>query len=189
MDLQGRIKDISEYFKGFEFVENLLIIKVQYKDKWDVFGKKDESIKVTPDENIPNLYFYYGDSSLGYDEFFDLIEHTIQYNLEKEEKLHLLNEKIKELKDLFIQEDVETLRTLKFICEKGKKKTQQQKKRGRKPKVEKESVVEDKVNVSENNTVVEEVQPVEEKETKETSTDSSTLVLDRDNFIDVEEIR
>lgn len=189
MDLQGRIKDISEYFKGFEFVENLLIIKVQYKDKWDVFGKKDESIKVTPDENIPNLYFYYGDSSLGYDDFFDLIEHTIQYNIEKEEKLHLLNEKIKELKDLFIQEDVETLRTLKFICEKGKKKAQTQKKRGRKPKVEKETVVEEKVNENVENTVVEEAQPVEEKETKETSTDSSTLILDRDNFIDVEEIR
>lgn len=187
MDLQGRIKDISEYFKGFEFVENLLIIKVQYKDKWDVFGKKDESIKVTPDENVPNLYFYFGDSSLGYDEFFDLIEHTIQYNLEKEEKLQLLNEKIKELKDLFIQEDVETLRTLKFICEKGKKKAQQ-KKRGRKPKVEKESVVEEKVNESESNTVVEEV-PNEEEVKENVSTDSSTLVLDRDNFIGVEEIR
>lgn len=131
--MQERIKDISEYFRGFEFVQNLLIIKVQYKDKWDVFGTKDESIKVAPDDKDKNVYFYYGENTIEYDAFFNLIETTIRYNMEKEEKVALLREKMNELKELFLNENMETLKTLKFTFEKKK----EYKKRGRKPKQQK----------------------------------------------------
>lgn len=118
MDLQNRIKNISEYFKGLDYVENLLIIKVQYKDRWSIFNSKDESIKVTPDDNVPNLFFYYGDNSLDYNLFFELIEQTIKHNLERENKVLLLKSKIEELKNIFIDEDIETLSTLKFTFKK-----------------------------------------------------------------------
>lgn len=120
MDIQKRISNITEYFKGFEIVDKFIVIKVSYKDKWITFPSTDDAIKITIDDNIPNLYFYYGDLTIDYNLYFDLIEKTIKYNLEREDKVTLLFEKVRELKTIFENEDIETLKTLNFNYKKKK---------------------------------------------------------------------
>lgn len=118
MDLQIRIKKIKSYFRGFEYIDNLLLIKMEYNNKWEVFSTKDDTIKVTRDDNNPSLYYYYGDVNLDHGMFFDLIEETIKHNVEREEKVHLLKDKIEELKHIFLDEDIEVLKTLTFNVKK-----------------------------------------------------------------------
>lgn len=131
--LQDRINKITEYFRGMEIANNVLIVRVEYKSKWGVFPSEDENIKVCKSEEIPNEYFYYGDYSyVSIDEIFDLIEETIEMNISAEMKVNLLTEKIEELKVMFTNEPLEKLRTLCFVFNEDK--IQPKKKNNRKPK-------------------------------------------------------
>ena len=140
LNLQTRIDKVKEYFRGIEYTSGLFIVKVEYKPKWNVFQPNGGSISVTVDDNIPNLYYYYGDSTIDYNDFFDLIDETIKFNMEAEDKVALMREKYAELKELFVNEDLETLKTLTFTLKKKKPK----KVKPKVEKVEEESVLENK---------------------------------------------
>ena len=130
MGLQERIKKNEEYFKGMEIINNTVIIKVVYGDKWGAYPSQDERIKVAKSEETPNEWFYYGDYSYTMiDEIFDLIEETIDMNLSAIERLQLFNQKMEELKDLFSNEPLGKLKTIKFVFEEEKKSKRNNKKK------------------------------------------------------------
>ena len=113
--LQDRITRISEYFQSMEIANNILVLKVLYKNRWGVFPSEDETVKVCKSEEIPNEYFYYADYfTVSVDKVFDLIEETIEMNISTEKKVNLLAEKVEELKSLFSTESLEKLETLYF---------------------------------------------------------------------------
>ena len=60
----------------------------------------------------------------GYKEVIKCVKHIITYNLEKERKERLLEEKIKELKKLFQEKDLELLENLKFEELYGRERTE-----------------------------------------------------------------
>lgn len=114
--LQERINKISQYFRSMEMTNGIIIIKVQYNNKWGVYPSDDNKIKVAKSEDTPNEWFYYGNfSEVTIDDIFDLIENTIEMNLSAAAKLELLNNKFEELKNLFATESLERLSTLKFV--------------------------------------------------------------------------
>lgn len=120
--LQDRITRISEYFQSMEITNNILVIKVLYKNRWGVFPSEDETIKVCKSEEIPNEYFYYADYfTVSVEKVFDLIEETIDMNISTEKKVNLLAEKVEELKTLFSTEPLEKLETLFFDFKEVKK--------------------------------------------------------------------
>lgn len=57
----------------------------------------------------------------GFDKIFDAVEYTIRFNMEAQERLTLFNEKVEELKKLFVEESLERLKTLSFVLDKKKK--------------------------------------------------------------------
>lgn len=131
--LQERIKKNEEYFKGMEIVNGVVIVKVQYNDKWGAYPSSDseQKIKVAKSEEIPNEWFYYADYTYTIiDEIFDLIEETIEMNLSALERLHLFNQRMEELKQIFANESLDKLKTLSFnfIEEKKSKKKRNGKK-------------------------------------------------------------
>ncbi|MBR6516959.1 MAG: hypothetical protein IKT40_09015 [Bacilli bacterium] len=133
-----------------EIANNVLVIKVEYKNRWGVFPSEDGSIKVCKSDDVENLYFYYGDYlTLNIDEVFDLIEETIEMNISAELKIQLLTEKIEELKQLFTTESLERLQNLYFDFKEVKKTPK--KRNSKKNKNETEEVVQ----------VVEETESVE----------------------------
>lgn len=114
--LQERINKISQYFRSMEMTNGIIIIKVQYNNKWGVYPSDDNKIKVAKSEDTPNEWFYYGNfNDITVDDVFDLIENTIEMNLSAAAKLELLNSKFEELKNLFATESLERLSTLKFV--------------------------------------------------------------------------
>lgn len=114
--LQERINKISQYFRSMEMTNGVIIIKVQYNNKWGVYPSDDNKIKVAKSEETTNEWFYYGNfNDITVDDIFDLIENTIEMNLSAAAKLELLNSKFEELKNLFATESLERLSTLKFV--------------------------------------------------------------------------
>ena len=138
---QDKINKYIQYFRGLDIKSNIIIIKVQFLEKWVTSEYKDETIKVAASEKIPNEWFFYGNvTETTIDKIFDFVEETIKFNLDLEKKKDLFEKKKKELVNLFSQYDVEQLSDLKFVI--GKRK-------GRKPKKDKILAIEDKMSASE----------------------------------------
>lgn len=120
--LQDKIDKIQKYFKSMELTNGTFIVSVKYEPKWGVFPSEDGKIKVTPSEEIDDEWFYYAKSAeKTIDDVFDLINETIDSNLAAAEKYKLLIDKFDELKKMFAEEDLDRLKTLKFVLGKVKK--------------------------------------------------------------------
>lgn len=150
--LQDRIKKNAKYFRGMEMTNGILIVKVLYEDKWGVYPKEDESVKVAKSTEIPNEWYYYGDFDIiTFDDVFDLIEETVEMNINAAKKIELLNQKFEELKNIFATESLQKLETLYFAFEEVKKPSKPKRKYNKKKK---EDIIEE---VTETNEVITEI--------------------------------
>lgn len=152
LTLQDRIKNNAEYFRGMEIRNGIVIVKVLYKDRWGAYPSNDEKIKVAKSEELANEYFYYGDfPDISFDDVFDLIENTIEMNLNAAAKIELLNTKFEELKNIFASESLDKLKTLYFAFE-NVKTTKPKRKYNKKKKEEEnnENVIEVEQSVIDN---------------------------------------
>lgn len=127
MDIQNRIKNIEPYFKGLEYISNYILVKVFYKTNWNVLPSNNENVKISQDDNDKNLYYYYTDKSNDCNIIFDLIDKTVKFNMESEDKVNLLKEKVEELRKLFLEYDISTLKKLKFSFDTKRKYTKKSK--------------------------------------------------------------
>lgn len=156
MTLQERIQKNEKYFRGMEIVNNTVIIKVLYGEKWGAYPSQDEIIKVAKSDEVKNEWFYYADYTYTViDDIFNLIEETIEMNLSAIERLELFNVKMEELKTLFANESLQKLKTLSFQFEEVKKtkKNKSKKKKSNENEDVNELISEVSVNVVENNNV------------------------------------
>ena len=116
--LQDEILKLGDYFRGIEYFNDALIVKVNFPTRWQVYPSIDGNIKPAKSENEVGGYFYYGDmNKVSLDDIFGLIEETIEANKDAELKIQFLNEKVMELKELFKREPYERLSRLKFVIE------------------------------------------------------------------------
>ena len=136
MTLQERLVALAPYNAGFNIYDNQFVINITYVDNWVVVEPdKDSNIMLTKDLGNENLYYYIAPMSVSFDTIFDLVDMTINYNVELQEKVVFFKEKVNELKTLFANEDLESLKTLEF---KLKKKKQPQPKKEKKKTVKAE---------------------------------------------------
>lgn len=141
--LQDEIMKLGDYFRGIEYFNDALIVKVNFPPRWQVYPSIDGNIKPAKSEKAVGEYFYYGDmNKVSLDEIFSLIEETIEANKDAELKIQLLNEKVTELKELFKRETYDRLSRLKYVIEETTKEKKPKRKYNKKKKdEEKESVV------------------------------------------------
>lgn len=115
---QERLLNLSPYkaeFKTYGADDKYWVVSVTYPENWSsIEPLKDSGIKMENDKNVHDIYYYIAPMQTDVNEIFDLIDSTIQYNKEIEEKVELLNKKIDELTNLFSNEDIDTLRTIEF---------------------------------------------------------------------------
>ncbi len=143
--LQDEIMKLGDYFRGIEYFNDALIVKVNFPPRWQVYPSIDGNIKPAKSDNTTGEYYYYGDmNKVSLDDIFALINETIEANKDAESKIHLLNEKVIELKELFKRETFERLSNLKFVIEEPKQE-KPKRKYTRKKKVEEEVVAEDTI--------------------------------------------
>lgn len=116
--LQDEIMKLGEYFRGIEYFNDALIVKVVFPTRWQVYPSIDGNIKPAKSDKETGEYYYYGDmNKVSLDDIFGLIEETVDANKDAELKIQFLNDKINELKELFKREPYEKLSRLKFIIE------------------------------------------------------------------------
>ena len=121
MDLEKKLKELSEYDIAFEIKNGFYHISVKYNENWSVLTPENEYIHA---EERNNLFHYIGNmDNVTMDDIFNAIDKTIHYNQDLEMKLELFKEKTDELQKLFAEEKYEVLKTLKFDIKRLKKKT------------------------------------------------------------------
>lgn len=126
---------LSEYNIGLQTYEGNFVVSLRYPDGWSVIEPSDKNIRFMRDADKKGVYYYVVPTSDGEDGLsgvFKVINETVLYNKELQEKVELLNEKINELHDIFVNNPISELRKLEFVI-KGKKK-----KNPKKTKAEKE---------------------------------------------------
>jgi len=120
--LQDEIMKLGDYFRGIEYYNEALIVKVNFPPRWQIYPSEDGNIKPARSERIEGEYFYYGDmNKVSLDDIFSLIKETIEANKDAELKVRLLTEKINELKEIFKKNTYEDLSRLKISIEEEKK--------------------------------------------------------------------
>ena len=148
--LQDEIMMLGDYFRGIEYFNDALIVKVNFPPRWQVYPSVDGSIKPAKSEKSVGEYYYYGDmNKVSLDDIFSLIKETIDANKDAESKIQLLNEKVTELKELFKRETFDRLSNLKFVIEEPKEKKPKRKYTKKKKATEdvvvtEETIIEDK---------------------------------------------
>lgn len=126
MDINERIERIKEYFYSMNVAADngIIYVLVHFPKGWGCSEVTEHNfgVKTVHDEN-PEFYYFFADLSTGFSKVFDAIEYNIQFNLEAQAKVNLLREKVEELRDIFENEDIETLKTLEFKYKRKKVKT------------------------------------------------------------------
>ena len=145
--LQDEISKLGGFFKGIEYYNDALIVKVGFPNRWQVYPSDNGLIKPAGGEHEEGAdtiqYYYYGDSNnVTLDDIFNLINDTITANRDAEMKVRLLTDKYDELKDLFRQYSYEELLSLKFVFDKNKEIKEEKPKRKYTKKKKKEEKIE-----------------------------------------------
>lgn len=115
--LQGKIDRIKEFFRGMDVYDGQWVVRVKYRPKWGAYAPDDGSVKVVADENEQDLWWYCANSTdVDIDRIIDLIDETVQTNLEAIRKVELFKLKAGELKKLFSDESIplRKLQNLRF---------------------------------------------------------------------------
>lgn len=143
--LQDEIMKLGDYFRGIEYFNDALIVKVNFPPRWQVYPSVDGNIKPAKSEKAIGEYFYYGDmNKVSLDDIFAIIKETIEANKDAELKIQLLNDKVNELKELFKRETYEKLSKLVFVIEEEQKEKKPKRKYTKKKKIE-EKVTEEPI--------------------------------------------
>ena len=131
MSFNDRVNKIKQYLSRIEVIDGVLIVRVNFKPKWQVMQNKDKDfpIRITKDSSQPNQYLYFGaNESITMDDVFDYIQKTIDFNEAIEKKITILMQKIEELKEIFSNEsDIKALEKLKFVYKASNKPRRQKK--------------------------------------------------------------
>ena len=124
MDVNQRIDKIKSFFITLNVSDGAICIVTKLPSKWEMPDKQyliDEYKCQIAQQN--GATFFMTEIENGFDTVFDCIDHIIILNKAIEEKAALLETKLKELKDLFVNESLDKLKTLQFVfVEAGKKK-------------------------------------------------------------------
>lgn len=112
--IQDKLNSLRPYVTGLRFVKDLPVVDLVIKEGWNMFESNKVSYK--PSNNNKNYFMVFPkDPKDSIDDVVTHVEHVINVNIEKENKLVLLKAKIEELKQLFTDKSLNQLETLKFV--------------------------------------------------------------------------
>lgn len=119
---ESRIKNYIQYGLGFDTFEGSIIVHVTYPQKWKVVEIEEGNPIKTFYEQSTGRQYYWIDDNMDLDVILDEIDETINLNKDLQARFDLLKEKVEELHRLFIEKDLEELRTMEFTFKKKKPK-------------------------------------------------------------------
>lgn len=161
MNLQDIMVKLAEYSVGCRIMDGYFLINITYKDNWNVIPPENDKIEFAQKNGVS--YYMAMINEVSFDEVFNSIKETIDYNIDLQKKVNLFKAKVDELQEIFAKEDLETLRTIRFIYGVEKSKTKEKRKYVRKKDKEekKQSLIEDATTEKETNLTVIETKDVD----------------------------
>jgi hypothetical protein len=117
MSLFKEIEKISEYIISIRKLEKYFSFDMSFPGTWSILKSQVDETKTVftkSDDKVKTVSFIseMSDESMG--ETIYRIENIVNYNLEREEKQRLFQQKVSELKNLFEKESLDELKNLKF---------------------------------------------------------------------------
>ena len=111
-----KLNELRPYVTGIRFVKDLPVVDVVLREGWDMF--ESDNVMYKASANNQNYYMVHPkDPKNSLDVVLTHVEHIIDFNIEKENKLTLLKAKIEELKVLFTDKPLKELEKLKFVIQ------------------------------------------------------------------------
>ena len=159
MNLTERIEKIGEYFDSMSVAatNGIIYVRVHFPKGWGCSEVTKHNFNVSAvNDEIPGYVYFFSKMEEGFDRIFDAIDYNISFNKEAEVKVSLLKEKIEELKTIFENEDVDTLKTLEFKYKRKKLKVKKEKEEPLKEEVLQNNIIEIKESLNEENIIMEE---------------------------------
>ena len=117
MTLNEQLIRLSSYKINFNIYEGTVIISLEYPKDWTVLEINSSDIQTTSENG---RQFYWVPLQMDVEKVFELIDETIEYNKDIEAKSELFKQKIDEMRKIFLEEDLQTLRTMEFKIKKKK---------------------------------------------------------------------
>ena len=120
MSLYKEIKKFDSYFNSVRIHEGLLIVDVILPTSWEdkkILATKQSNVQIKlgdANDKQKIVSFFSTFDADGVNELTEAIQNVIKWNKDLEEKNQLLNLKILELKKMFSENDVNSLRKLDF---------------------------------------------------------------------------
>lgn len=130
MSLQERIEKLNTYFDSMNVSaeEKIIYVRVVFPQGWACSEVTEHNFNVkTVKDELPGYFYFFADINIGFDKIFDAIDYNINFNLDAQEKVNLLREKIIELKKIFEEEEINVLKTMEFKYKKKKAKSKKNK--------------------------------------------------------------
>lgn len=117
MTLNEQLIRLSSYKINFNIYEGTVIISLEYPKDWTILEINSSDIQTTSENG---RQFYWVPLQMDVEKVFELIDETIEYNKDIEAKSELFKQKINEMRKIFLEEDLQTLRTMEFKMKKKK---------------------------------------------------------------------
>ena len=126
--MQKRIEKISSFFKGFNITDGIAYVVVSFPKAWQIPSGEvlSTEFKTSVAEDDNGTYFFTQYIN-GIELVFDAVDFVIEFNRDLEAKTNLFKEKMDELKNIFMSESLETLKTLKIEFKQATKKNTKKK--------------------------------------------------------------
>jgi len=100
---------------GFRFNQNIKVIDFWLRNDWKIAPNPEKEYEVKQQKvEGENTYYIAYSATLSFAELFDCVGEVIEINLEIEKKTELFNEKMQELKQMFLQGNYSDLKKLNF---------------------------------------------------------------------------
>lgn len=119
MNLQDILMKLSAYSVGCRIINGNFMINITYDEGWKVIPPENEKIEFEQRGNI--TYYAASINEVSFDDVFESIKETIDYNIDLQRKVTLYKAKVDELQEIFANESLDKLRTITFIFDEKKK--------------------------------------------------------------------
>lgn len=120
MNLQDIMVKLAEYSVGCRIMDGYFLINITYNENWNVIPPENDKIEFAQKNGVS--YYMAMINEVSFEEVFNSIKETIDYNIDLQKKVNLFKAKVDELQEIFAKEDLETLRTITFEYNKKKEK-------------------------------------------------------------------
>jgi hypothetical protein len=116
MSIDGLFEKYPNNIFGFRLNNMIKVIDFWVKKDWvlNASVEKGFEVKQQKTEDGDLLYYIAYSADLSFVELFNCVAEIIEYNLDKEKKTQLFNEKIQELKKMFLEGNYDDLKKMDF---------------------------------------------------------------------------